>query len=189
MKKISILILLCIVLTTMFGCSSKTSDTDENTTKNNVEEPSQKENNPLAGQSLATFNTVDINENAYTNDDLKDSKLTMINVWATYCPPCLEELPALEKLQDEFKDKDVKIIGLVASEDLELAKKILSEKNITYTNLMPDDALRNQISSAFNFVPVSIFIDEEGNILDEVVAGARDLDGYKEIIENILNKK
>ena len=64
-----------------------------------------------SGEGL-TFSTVDLDGNEVTDDIFRNKKLTVINIWGTFCGPCVNELPELESWSEEMPD-DVQIIGLV----------------------------------------------------------------------------
>src|SRR5690554_3153574 len=67
----------------------------------------------LYSNSLSPFWTIDLYGNEVDQTIFKNSKLTLINVWATFCPPCLMEMPDLAELSREYNTKDVQIIGIV----------------------------------------------------------------------------
>lgn len=65
---------------------------------------------------------------------LKDlgSTITIVNFWATWCPPCQEEMPGLSQLHNKYKDKGLNVIGIAERSDTETAKKFIQAKNINY---------------------------------------------------------
>jgi thiol-disulfide isomerase/thioredoxin len=92
------------------------------------------------------FETTDLDGNSIDSSDLfAGHTITMVNLWATWCGPCINELPELEKLNQEFLKKNCQIIGIVTDtnkeEKITKAKEILAEKGVTYTNLASFDGL------------------------------------------------
>ena len=93
------------------------------------------------------FETTDLDGNAVTSAALfAGHKVTMINIWATWCDPCKNELPELEEFAKELAGKDCQIIGIcedtsyddtAASE----AKEILAKAGVTYTNIKATDEM------------------------------------------------
>ena len=144
----------------------------------------------LPGQvgSRIEFETVDLDGNTVTSGELfSGHKVTMINIWATWCGPCRSELPDLDKLNKQFGEKDCQIIGICldAGEEgmAETAKQILEKAGATYPNLVgTDDMDWAQICSA---IPTSYFVDENGTVLLETVVGA-DLNKYSRRIDKAL---
>ena len=71
------------------------------------------ENQPSEVQGvLSSFNTTDIDSNQVDESVFKGKKLTMINIWATYCGPCINEMPALGKISREYAGEGFQIIGI-----------------------------------------------------------------------------
>ena len=134
------------------------------------------------------FETQDMDGNAYSLADvLAGHKVTMINFWATWCGPCVNELPQLEKLSKSFEEKDCQIIGictdLYAGSDTSEAQKILTKAGVTYLNLVaPENDEKYYMLNAY---PTSYFVDSEGNILTEPVVGA-DIKGYSKALKTAL---
>ncbi|MCB8818047.1 TlpA family protein disulfide reductase [Desulfosporosinus sp. SRJS8] len=105
----------------------------------------------------------------------------MINIWATYCEPCIEEMPDLQELHEEFKSEGVNLIGIVSDtpdEDNEaLAKAIISKTGVQYTNIIPDETVINNVLSNISSVPTTLFVDSAGNIIRDLV-----VDGYAHLV-------
>lgn len=115
------------------------------TTVKKAEKP---EKQPTVPKQLV-FKTVDINNNPVDDSILQGHKLTMVNVWGTFCGPCIEEMPDLQALYAENKGKDVNVIG-IACDALEQdgrefvlgeARRITSEAGVQYTCIAPDKAM------------------------------------------------
>lgn len=134
------------------------------------------------------FESSDLDGSAVSTADVfAGHKVTMINVWATWCDPCIEELPQLEKLSKDFEEKDCQIIGVCldcyAGSDTSRAKAILEEAGVTYLNLMApqnDDEL-----FPLNSFPTSFFVDSSGNVLTMPFEGAPPT-GYIHLYSNAL---
>ena len=117
----------------------------------------------------------------------KDSKLTMINIWATSCGPCIEEMPDIQKLYEEVKGEKINVIGLVSdtpdADNEELAKQILQKKGAKFTNIIPDESIKNNILKNIPGTPTTLFVDSEGNIVGEFITGSHSKEEYKKEIE------
>lgn len=175
MKKF-LLILACILLT-LTAC--KSNKTDNNKTNNNTN--ASKSNN-------LTFDAKTVDGKAIDSSIFKDNKLTVINIWATFCSPCIDELPELQSLYENMKKQNVHVIGVIADTPNEqneaLAKQILSKTGVKYDNIIPDKNLQNILPDA---VPTTIFVDSNGVKVGETV-GAMDEKGYNDKIAEILKK-
>lgn len=141
-----------------------------------------------SGGSAAAFETTDLDGNPVGTLELfKKHKYTMINVWASWCGPCVGELPELEKLRAELEAQGCGIIGILldgnTSSGLADGKDILKDAGVTYTNLIPTDEMEAFFSTGS--VPSTYFVDREGNIMGEPIIGA-DPDGYRARIKELL---
>lgn len=146
------------------------------------------EKNPIAGEQI-TLNTKDVDGNDIDNSVFKDSKLTLINLWGTFCSPCIEEMPDLQKIQDEYKGK-VKVIGIVDETETEdQVKEVLKQKNITYTNIIANSELGKQLVRKFDYVPVTLLVDSEGKVLETFLPGGGSYEMFKSIIDEQLNEQ
>lgn len=96
-------------------------------------------------------------------------------------------MPELQKIQDAFKNKKVKVVGIVADKKIDEAKNILNKIKITYLNLIPDKALEEQVVKYFDYVPATIFVNSKGEVLKTFIAGSNNFEKFKEIIEDILS--
>jgi len=146
------------------------------------------EEEPAAGIS---FEAVDMEGNAVTSDIFSQSKLTMVNVWATYCGPCLSEMPELGELAAEYDAEEFQLIGIVSDvlegEDQELAESLIEETGAGYTHLLLNESLYYALLTDVSAVPTTFFIDENGIILDTVI-GAREKSAWEEIINGLLEE-
>ena len=94
-------------------------------------------------------------------------KIRIINFWATWCPPCLKEIPEFIKLQNQFNDKDLQFIG-IAIEDKQSVEEYLSTIDINYPILIGGDeaiTLSQQLGNIVNAVPFTLIIDRQGQII------------------------
>lgn len=147
----------------------------------------------LEGQ--AGFEAHDMEGNAVTSEIFAQSKLTMINVWATYCNPCLNEMPALGELAQEYDVGDFQIIGIISDvpenaqqEVMDMAEELIEQTGAAYTHLPINESLYNALLTDVAAVPTTFFFDENGVLLDTVV-GAMEKSAWEEKIDGILAEK
>ncbi|WBW97769.1 TlpA family protein disulfide reductase [Oceanirhabdus sp. W0125-5] len=146
----------------------------------------------MSDNSSINFETKTVQGKEINSSIFKEHKITMINVWSTTCGPCKEEMPELQELYEEIKKENigVNIIGLVTDavddETIELAKKILQVKGVEFDNIIPDEKIKNEVLTWIQGTPTTIFVDSEGNIIDEPIIGAFGKETYKnEILEKL----
>lgn len=160
------------------------------------DEPS--ENSDPDATTVGSFETTDIEGNAYTEKVFSDYDLTLVNAFTTWCSPCVNEMPELEKLYEEMKDQGVGVVGMVldtvndngeTDEAVVEKAKVLKEKTgVTYPLLIPDAGNLNGRISGIQSFPESFFVDKDGNIVGEAIMGSNDLEGWKEAVEKELEE-
>ena len=135
------------------------------------------------------FETTDLDGKAVSSADLfAGHKVTMINIWATWCDPCKNELPELEEFAKELAGKDCQIIGICEDTSYDdtaaaEAKEILAKAGVTYPNIKATDEMLEMMTCLA--MPTSYFVDSEGHVLTMPVRGA-DFEKYRERIEEAL---
>ena len=144
---------------------------------------------------LSSFSTTDLEGNAVDQSILEDYDLTMVNVWATYCTPCLQEMPDLGELASEYEDKGVQILGLVSDvlnsdgtisdSQVETAQEIVEETGASYQHLLPSADLLGLLSQIYG-VPTTFFVDSEGNQVGYAYVTAMSYDQFVEVIDAAL---
>ena len=139
------------------------------------------------------INAVDSTE--VTADVFAGHKLTMLNIWATYCNPCISEMPELAKLHADYADKGVQVIGIVTdaetseapdAETVEYAQAIIDQTGANYLHVIPGEGLYLGALSSVTAVPTTYFVDENGNLVGEEYVGSRDYDAWASIIDELL---
>ena len=146
---------------------------------------------------LSNLQTVDIDGKEFSGKDFSDYDLTMVNVFATWCSPCVQEIPDLAEIQKEMKDKGVNIVGVVTDtvdqtgenqEALEKAKLIRERGKAEYPFLIPDKSNFNGRLSGIQAFPETFFVDKKGQIVGETYSGSHNKKAWLEIIEKELAK-
>ena len=184
MKKILITGALVALLLT--GCQQGTPQVEENQLETALENAMEK--NPMAGVSLNGFSAKDLSGNTVDEDIFKQSKLTVLNLWGTFCSPCIDEMPDFQELSTEYDKKEVQVLGLVTDGyNLDEANKIVDKLGLTYQNIVADEKLEELIVNKFDYVPATLFVNQEGQVLDSFIPGGTTKDDLKEIIEDLNN--
>ncbi|WP_149912925.1 MULTISPECIES: TlpA family protein disulfide reductase [Sphingobacterium] len=106
-----------------------------------------------------------------TLDDLK-GKAIFINFWATWCPPCIEEMPSIQTLYNKFKDnKDIVFLLVDVDNNIKSASKFMNKRKLDMPLYVPN----SEIPSSFlaGAIPTTVILDKKGNI-DVRLEGGRD---------------
>lgn len=199
-KKVSKSILFLTILSSVFvisGCTAeKKPQVTENTLMEDTGDNLDEELLEEAGanvKDLGIFSVQDIEGNNYTQDMFADYDLTMVNVFTTWCSPCVNEIPDLEKLKNEMSDQGVNVIGIVLDsvdsygnvnqDTIEKAKLLAETTGVTYPFLIPDTGYLNGRLAGIEAVPETFFVDRKGDIVGDTYSGSRTFEDWKSIVE------
>jgi len=141
----------------------------------------------LEGQKLS-FNTTDINGNPVSSEELfGQHEITMLNVWATWCGPCVGELSEIEAINGRLAGKNCAVVGLLYDGDdpehVQTARDILQEKGVTYTIILPPDKIDEMLE--MHAFPTTFFVDKNGILVGKPVEGAA-VDAYEGAVDGLL---
>ena len=143
---------------------------------------------------IFTTRTVDGEE---VDQSIFEGKITMVNIWATYCGPCINEMPFIERISKEYADKNLQVVGIVSdvylypdgSHDPTLmreAEKVIANTGVSYLNLLPSESLNKNKLNAVRYVPETVFLDEKGNVIGESYIGSSSYEDWKLVVESVL---
>ena len=118
------------------------------------------------GTVSPTFELYDINDKLIALESLK-GKLVYIDIWATWCIPCINEIPALKELEKEFKNKDIQFVSMCLKDSKEQFEKLVKEKELGGIQLFaPDENISFFKEYFVNGIPRFILIDKVGKIIN-----------------------
>lgn len=100
---------------------------------------------------------------ASTTLDFADTKgkVVFLNFWATWCPPCIAEMPGIQELYDDYNDRVVFL--LVTNEDLEKVDKFKAKKEFTFEVFSPLNEVPNELKT--HSIPRTFIINKKGEII------------------------
>lgn len=112
-------------------------------------------------------------------------KVVLINFWATWCPPCVAEMPDLQRLQDTYGPKGFIVIGLSQDEQLETAAEFVKQRGITYPVMLAPDSAGQEVG--VSALPTSVLLDQNGKVVWGMTGTYKDLNQY-DVIGNELKR-
>lgn len=199
-KKQNVIMLTLIMLFVLFavGCGDKQEelldgDRQEALDSDNQEELSdsdnQEENEADKSPELETFEAKTLDDNTFTQDDLAEKDITVINFWSMTCGPCIAEMPDLAEFEEQLPD-NVQLItvcldGIYAPD---YAESILETAGYQGITLIDWDDNFKKVCYDIMYTPTTIFVDQNGKIVGESIIGSPKIlsETYTEAINDVL---
>jgi peroxiredoxin len=116
---------------------------------------------PRIGTPAPDF-TVKDSDRAVTLSQLK-GQVVVLNFWATWCPPCIEEMPSLVRMQQFMKAKGVTVLAVSVDVDEGNYRRFLRDHNVTLLSVRDPDQKSNRLYGTFKF-PETYIIDRNGAV-------------------------
>ena len=126
------------------------------------------------------FSTTDRDGEKWTEDDLGDYKLIMLNFWEPWCPPCVGEMPELQELYEAYRERGFLILGIYSTEDMEEdVDQVLADCGTAYPILHYCKAFDKYQTG---YVPTTIFANAKGEVLGDAEIGSKSYEEWEELI-------
>ncbi len=137
-----------------------------------------------AGKPAADFTLKDVLQGQdYTLSQFK-GKVVMINFFTFFCGPCREEMPDLNKIYQENKDKGYVTLGIALSSDPTQIRFLVKQLGLTYPVLIGNDKVSDAYGSVV-VVPTTFIIDKQGNVAQKI-EGTRKKEEFEKMIKALL---
>jgi peroxiredoxin len=125
---------------------------------------------PQIGFQAPDFKLNDLNGNSYQLSEFK-GKAVLLNVWASWCKPCQAEMPALQNIYEQYKDKNIVFLAVNSTrqDSLSDVTNFVNNYNLTFPVLLDYDG---SVSNTFHIqaLPTTFFINPNG-IIQEIIIG------------------
>ena len=141
----------------------------------------------------AASDTLEFSLTTLTGDTLdqsvfSDNNLVMVIYWATWCGPCVSEIPDLVKISKDYADKGFVIVGvLTGDDDIDGAKQFIDDQNMGYPVVMPEAFFLDQ-AAGIQAIPTTMFFDSTGKQIGDTVVGSRGYDDWAGLIDLLLTQ-
>ena len=142
-----------------------------------------------------TFEATTTEGETWNSDKFANSKLTMINVWGTYCNPCLSEMPALGELAAEYDPAQFQLVGVVcdvmendSAKNIDYAKQLITETKANYPHLLANESVYMSFLGAVSAVPTTFFVRQDGSLIG-YLTGALEKENWKALIDDLLSEE
>ena len=191
MKKCWIFLILAVTaMLILTACGQKEVQTEED---NSVQKSSETSDGQEESQkiSFGDFTSQTLDGEEVTQEIFSEAEVTMVNIWGTFCSPCINEMPELGEISRKYADRNVQIIGIIGdvyeSGD-ETAQEIIETTKADYLHMIASEDLQKGILSEITAYPTTIFVDAEGTQIGEMYIGARDQAAWELIVEQMLRE-
>ena len=117
----------------------------------------------LVGQTRPDFRHPDLDGRMRGAADF-DGALTLVNFWATWCAPCVEEMPMLSELQDQYRDRGFRVVG-IALDERDRAAAFARDLELTYPVLLGEADVvvtSRRYGNTTGMLPYSVLVDAQG---------------------------
>ncbi len=126
---------------------------------------------PLVGDLAPGFTLPDLEGQMHGLDDLR-GRVVVLNFWATWCPPCVDEMPSLQKLHQALDAKGLSVVAVSVDERFEDIERFVDNFDLTFT-ILHDEGMRTARAYQTFKYPETYIIDRDGRVKSKVV-GERD---------------
>ncbi len=135
------------------------------------------------GSPAPDFSLVDTSGNTVSLSQMQ-GKVVVVNFFTIWCQPCRHEIPDLNAIYKENKDKGLSMVGICLNADPNELKVLAKQLNLDYPVLLGTDKVNHDYGEIVG-VPTTFIIDKQGKIVDKIV-GARKKDEFLEVIKPLL---
>ncbi len=138
----------------------------DGTAQTNLDDKSA--NNKVLNIQRPDFKLLDL-ENKLRSVSEWDGKVILVNFWATWCPPCVREVPTLDKLHTDYKDRGFVVIG-IAIDSLDAVTDFVDPLDLQYPILLAEQQgieLSQAYGNRLGILPFSVIIDKHGKIVEQ----------------------
>lgn len=188
-KKTGVLIV-CLVVFTLAGCGGRTKASGENSagSSDSGQEVQTAYQEVLEGDSAPDFTVETADGDTFVLSE-QSGKVVLLNFWATWCGPCVREMPAFEKLHSDYGE-DVAILAVNCMEDKDTVNQFISDNGYTFPIAYDLEGMTS-MKYPSDGIPYTLVIDKDG-IVRNIYLGAGDADEqyeeYKSAVEAALGK-
>ena len=135
------------------------------------------------GDKPPAFRLADLRGETHTLEEYAGNPL-ILNFWGTFCPPCREEMPALQQQYEAWKDKGLQVVGINLSEDRHRVENFIRRVGVGFPILL-DSNRRTERAFGLREYPTTYFIDANG-VIRQIVSGPLTIEEIEGRVKSLL---
>ena len=195
LKNIALFIVLTLAFSALTSCTgtqtAPVNDTSSAPANTDQAPEKKKVNYPPAPSAIMQADVKILDGTSFKLQD-KKGKVVLVNLWATWCGPCIGEMPHLNEMQEKYRDKGFEIIGLnTDDESKEDIDAFAAKQKLNYQLGWADGAMMNEFVKITKLaaIPQSLLINRDGQLTGVFTGGGPKVIGQmKETVEKIVNE-
>ena len=197
LKNIALFIVLTLAFSALTSCTgtqtAPASNDPSSAPANSAQQPPEKKkvNYPPAPSAIMQADVKNLDGTTFKLQD-KKGKVVLVNLWATWCGPCIAEMPHLVAMQNKYKDKGFEIIGLdTDDESKEEIEAFAAKQKLNYPLGWADTTMMSEFVKVTKLagIPQSILINRDGQLTGVFTGGGpKTIEKMKETVEKIVNE-
>lgn len=119
----------------------------------------------FAATRMPSFLLPDVVSGEIINSDSFEGKTLFVTFFATWCPPCVQEIPTLIKMHESFQERGFSVVGLSVDQGgAKVVKKLVKSKSINYPVMLADSETMQKFGGVYG-IPVSFLINKKGHVV------------------------
>jgi peroxiredoxin len=190
MKKIKLICMIFMLTFVITGCDKKESEPEQQTDVKAETKPTKPAEDEASAspsyESAPSFTLQNVNGENVSLSNFK-GKVVILDFWATWCPPCVMEIPHFIELYEQYKDRGFAMVGIsLDREGVGVVKPFVRKYGVNYLILMSDGKVEKAYGGIVS-IPTTFVIDPAGNIRRKYI-GYRDKSVFEADIKELLPK-
>lgn len=115
--------------------------------------------------------TVTVTDKSFADDVLTSEKPVLVDFWATWCPPCVAEMPSVKRTYDMYHSKGFEVVGVSLDKDKAALEAYIAENQLPWANLFGANAQQMAAHYKIEGIPAPILVNAEGNVVSTSARG------------------
>jgi thiol-disulfide isomerase/thioredoxin len=174
------------------SCNTASSEPPEEDTLSPSSSSTENQETSSSGlnEKQMQFSALDFDDKPFELSSVYGKRLILVNIWATWCPPCVRELPDLAKLAKN--NDDIAVVGVLLDgfdtnkklkdeSAISAARDLIATSEVEYQNVIINDEISSTYTDELEYIPTTFVLDENGVILDTLI-GSNDYTSWVKVI-------